>query len=231
MPFPLVIPNAAQVYLHWINTGKPFTNVLGAQKPAGVAITQALANSLGAAIKASLTSSGLVTHLGGAVGLETVGVRDISQEGMPEYIDAGPTITGGSVGEPLPGQIALVVSVGTERSGAKYRGRVYVGGFTETDNDASGQATQAAATAAQSFIQAVSDAMDNQGLIFAVLSRPVQAKTIPAVTIAARSGFATPALSLQVNNLLWDTQRRRATPGGGSTTTASGRRRRVYLNR
>lgn len=231
MPFPLVIPGAAQVYLHYINTGKPFTNVLGAIKPPGTVITQALANALGAAVKSAWTTSGLNVHMGGAVGLETIGVRDISTEGMPEYLDAGPTVTGGSVGEPLPGQIALVVSVATERAGAKYRGRVYVSGWTETDNDSTGQCTQAGATAAQAFVQAVSDAMDAQGLTFAVLSRPVEAKTIPVKTITARSGFATAALSLQVNNLLWDTQRRRATAGGGSTLLRTGRRPRVYLNR
>ena len=229
MPFPLVIPGAAQVYLHWINTGKDFNNVLGAIKPAGIAVTQAMANALGTSIKSAIATSGLSTHLGGAVGLVSVGVRDISQEGMPEYLDAGATVTGGSVAEPLPGQIAMCVSHVTDRSGAKYRGRTYLSGFTELDNDSTGQATQAAATASQAFIQACSDAMDAQGLTFAVLSRPVEPKVIPAVTIEGRAGFATAVLALQVNNLVWDTQRRRATAGGGSTLLA--RRNRLYLKR
>jgi hypothetical protein len=225
MPFPLQIANAAQVYLHWINAGKPFTNVLGASKPPGVSITQAMAERLGAAIKASVTSSGLGANMGIAAGLVTVGVRDINETGMPEYLDASPTVVGTAAGDPLPGQVALVVSLNTARSGTSYRGRVYLGGFTEAGNDAAGTATQPLADSAIAFLQAVSDAIAAEGMNLAVASRPREARTIPVRTVTAKIGFVTPVTSLVINNLLWDTQRRRATAGGGSTLLAGRTRR------
>lgn len=217
MPFPLQVANAAQVYLHWTNGSKPFSNVLGLSKPPGVAITQAVASRLGVAIKDAVTVSGLGAQLAPTVGLVAVGVRDINEANMPEYLDAGPTVIGTGTGDPLPGQIAMVVSALTARSGASYRGRIYLSGFTETANGATGEAAQVTADASIAFISAVSDAVFAEGMTLAVVSRPRQAATIPAKTITAKAGFVSPITGLVVNNLLWDTQRRRATAGGGST--------------
>lgn len=225
MPFPLVITNAAQIYLHWSVAGTPYNNVIGASKPPGVSITQALADTLGAAIKTAYTTSGMATHQQNATGLGQVGVRDISTAGQPEYLDSGLGVVGTGLGDVLPPQTALVVSVRTARAGASYRGRIYLGGFTETDNAPAGTIAQAAADAAVAFIDGVSDAISAAGMQMAVLSRPREAKTIPAKEIAAKGGFATPATVVEVRNLLWDTQRRRGTLGGGSTFLARTTRR------
>jgi hypothetical protein len=229
MPFPLVVPNAALVTLHWQIAGERCHNVLGAVKPGGVTVTQAMADQLGAAIKPALGNSGMAPLLSSSTALVDVGVRDISTAGMPEFLDSGAATLGTAVDEPLPTQIALVVSSQTDRAGASYRGRTYFSGWTEISNLATATASSAATTAAMAFLQACSDAMDNAGLAFAVISRPREARTIPAVEISAKAGWATPITSLEIRNAMWDTQRRRATVGGGGTLLA--KRNRVKLRR
>jgi len=229
MVFPLVIPNAAQVYLHWQNAGRPFTNVLGAIKPAPLLVDQSMAESLGAAIKGALATSGLAPMLGPAVTLDEVGVRSIATAGQPEFLDSGAAVSGTGVTDALPPQTALVISAQTDRSGASYRGRIYLGGWVEGQNDANGYASAGSVTAGMAFVQACSDAMDAVGLAFAVLSRPAEGGTIPEKIIPARAGFATAITSLEVKNQFWDTQRRRGTALGGSTLLMRGRRRRVRL--
>jgi hypothetical protein len=214
---PLVITNAAQVTLNWLNQGIVCHNVLGASKPPGVTVTQALVDSLGAAIKTSYTASGLSAHHNPSTALMSVGVRDISSAGQPEYLDSGAFAGGTTSGEALPPQIAMVVSVRTARAGASYRGRIYLPGWMEIDNSTTGTALQPAADAAVAFIEGVSDAISAAGMLLAILSRPREAKTIPAKEIAPKAGFVTPATAVEIRNLLWDTQRRRGTSGGGST--------------
>jgi hypothetical protein len=214
---PLVIPNTAQVILHWFQGVAFASNVLGAIRPAPLLIDQGVAETLGAAIKSGLASSGLLPLLAPDVSLANVGIRDTSTAGQPEFQDSGGLVTGTAADEALPRQTALVVSCRTDRAGASYRGRVYLSGFTEISNGPGGAASTAVQTAAVAFVQACSDAMDAAGLQFAVLSRPREAGEIPAKPITAKPGFATAITSLEMRNALWDTQRRRATPGGGST--------------
>jgi len=225
MVFPLVVSGAAQVTLKWSVAGIEFVNVLGAVKPPGVTVTQALADTVGAAIKTAYTTSGLQTHQQLATGLGSVGIRDISTAGQPEYLDGGLGVVGTGTGDILPPQTAMVVSVRTARSGASYRGRIYLGGFIEPDNEAAGQSSQALATACVAFIDGVADALSASGMTLGVLSRPREAKTIPAKEITAKAGFITPMTIVEVNNLLWDTQRRRGTAGGASTFMADARKR------
>lgn len=217
MPFPLVVSGAAQLRLNWTVAGIEFNNVLGVVKPPGVTVNQALADTVGAAVKTAYTTSGMQTHQQLATGLTAVGLRDISSAGQPEYLDSGVVVVGTGTGDILPPQTALVVSVRTARSGASYRGRIYLGGFIEVDNEAAGQMSQAVATAAVAFIDGVMDALAANGMQLGVVSRPRQEKTIPAKVITAKTGFVTPASLVEVNNLLWDTQRRRTTSGGGSS--------------
>lgn len=223
----LVVSNAAVLTLRWTNVGIPSSNVIGVSKPPGVVVTQALANTVGAAIKSGFATSGLNTHMGASTGLQYVGLRDISTEGQPEYLDEGVVVIGTALTDTLPPQTALVVSVRTARSGASYRGRIYLGGFVETDNGSNGQALQPAADAAVGFVDAIGDALSASGMQLAVLSRPREATTIPAREIAAKGGWVTPATVVEVRNLLWDTQRRRGTVAGGSTFLRASARRTI----
>jgi hypothetical protein len=229
----VVVPGSAQVRLLWgLTNGLGVQiNVLGAVKPGGTVISQTLANSLGAAIKAALTSSGLVVNLHTSTQLINVGVRDTSTANMPEFLDSGGPVAGTApAADPLPHQTALVVTLRTARAGASYRGRVYLGGFTETENVGAATASPALAANSVAFVTAVQSAMSTAGLTLGVLSRPAPAtETVLTINNAdgtttthtkhtkARPGAITPVTLIQLRNSVFDNQRRRSAPGSVST--------------
>lgn len=228
----VVIPNAAQLRLIWslTATGHLGINVLGVSKPAGVTITQTLTNTIGAAVKAAVASSGLGAELVPAASLTRVGLRDVTNANMPEFFDTGAAVPGTGTGDPVPRQVALVVTLRTAQSGHSFRGRVYLGGFTETANQAGGNAAASTTTASGSFITAVKNALIASGMDLAVLARPSEART-ETVTVthadgttssktkshAARPGRVTPVTAIEVRNASWDSQRRRTSVGSTST--------------
>lgn len=230
----LVVPNGALVTLRQLNTSVPFVNVLGADVAPTTTINQALADTLGAAIKASWTST-MAPLMGGAVGLVSVGIRDIRSANLAEFVGAGATVTGSDAGEPLPRQTALVVTLRTARAGQSFRGRVYVSGWTETSNDSTGNATSGAQTAAVNFITGISNALSGNGLFLAIVSRPSERQTVVTTTFhadgtsdvdtdvhEARGGQVTRVTSISTRNNVWDTQRRRAAAGSVSTFLTQG---------
>jgi hypothetical protein len=74
----LQIPNAAQVTLLWSVSGNLAENVLGASHTGSVVFNQALAESLGAAVKAAFTSN-LSSRMTANSTLARVGVRSLAQ--------------------------------------------------------------------------------------------------------------------------------------------------------
>jgi hypothetical protein len=66
-----------------------------------------------------------------------VSVRDLSaQNGIIfDYTGAPLPASGGTAGTPLPSSVAVVVSLRTGRAGRSFRGRLYLGGFSETQSD------------------------------------------------------------------------------------------------
>lgn len=226
----LVVPNGVLVRLLW-NIGATTTiNVLGATAAGGTVVNQALANALGTAIKAAVTSSGLISHLSGTCALNQVGVRDVRSANNAEFLDSGANVVGTAVGDQLPGGVALVITLRTARAGQSYRGRVYLGGFTETDNNATGGAATALGTAGTAFVVAIQSAMNANGLTLSVMSRPAPAidyqttihnadgtTTIKQHHRNARPGGVTPVTAVLLRNTVWDSQRRRTAPGSVST--------------
>src|SRR4029450_3957382 len=112
---PLVIGNTALVRLLWHEGLTFYLNVVAACKPAGVVIDQTLANTVGSAIKGTFTSSGLVSHIHTSSALDKVGIRDVSSANNVEFIDSGASVPGTAVGDPLPLQTALVLTLRTAK--------------------------------------------------------------------------------------------------------------------
>jgi hypothetical protein len=198
---PLVIPSGVLIRYIWTAGGSPFAvNVLGATKAGGTAVNQALADTLGAAVKSTFTSSGLAALMPTSVALSQVGVRDISQPSMPEFVSAGAAVAGTATGgKMLPPQIALCVTLRTNKAGRSFRGRQYIPGWHDTALSATGGATAAATAAAKAFYDGVAAPMAGAGLTIAVLSR----KLFSAESVG----------SFQVRDAVWDTIRKRAVPG------------------
>lgn len=232
----VVVSGAAQVRLLWTTLNGQGTqiNVLGAAKSGSVVVNQALANALGSAIKGALTSTGLVANLHSTVSLVNVGVRDISSGNNAEFLDTGAAVPGsGGASDPLPHGVALVVTLRTAKAGASYRGRVYLGGFTETENIGAATASAALSANGVAFIAAIQSAMSANGLTLAVVSRPAEATQTTEVILhadgttttvqrhtKARPGAVTNVTAIQLRNATWDSQRRRSAPGSVSTRFA-----------
>lgn len=205
MPVPLVVPNAAQMRLIWSFGGQLYAiNVLGVVANA-VAITQAITNTVGAAVKTGFASSALNAALYTGVQLVNVGLRDVRTAHQAEFLDSGAAVTGTMAGDALPPQIALCITLRTAQAGASWRGRVYLPGFAEAFNAGGGTANSG--TAAVAFVTAIKSALTTSGMDLGVLSRPNTAVN-PLLT-----GFITPVTSIVCRDLVWDTQRRRAVAG------------------
>lgn len=201
----LVVANAAQMRLIWSLSGQLYAlNVMGVVANA-VPITQALTNTIGAAIKTSFGSTAYNTNMHTTVALANFGLRDIRTANQPEFVDTGAAVVGTGTGDLLPPQTALCVTLRTAQVGQSYRGRVYLPGFAESINTATGTAT--GTTLSINFVAAIQAALVANGLNLGVLSRPAPNAT------PARFGFITPVTSIVIRDAVWDTQRRRAVPG------------------
>lgn len=202
----LVVPNAGVLRLIWSFSGQLYAlNVMGVVNSSNVAITQALTNTIGAAVKSGLTSSGHAALLNTSIALVSVGLRDIRSANTAEFIDSGGVVSGANAADPLPLQIANVVTLRTAFAGRSFRGRVYLCGYTEANNTPGG--VLSSVTAGVAFITAIKAALVASSLDLGVLSRPAPQLPVP------RAGFITPVTSIVSRDAVWDTQRRRAVPG------------------
>lgn len=205
----LVVPNGGLLRLIWAQGGVPFAvNVMGFQNTQTTPVTQTLTNTVGAAIRTSFSSSGLNAQMGTQITLLSVGLRSINTASLPEFLDTGAPVAGTAVGNLLPPQTALVVTLRTGLAGRSFRGRVYLGGFAVSANGTAGAANAAVGTAAQAFIGAINNNLSTSGWQLAVVSRPAPDAIPPRPT-----GFVTPVTVPVVRDLVWDTQRKRARPG------------------
>lgn len=202
----LVVPGAAQMRLIWAVGGQLYAlNVMGVVNSGSVAITQALTNTIGTAIKASFASTAFNVAIHTTVTLANIGLRDIRTANTAEFIDAGAAVAGTAVGDLLPPQTALCITLRTASAGRSFRGRVYLPGFAESHNTAGGLANGLVAPVA--FVAAIKSNLQSSGLDLGVLSRPAPDATPP------RAGFITTVNAVVARDAVWDTQRRRAVPG------------------
>jgi hypothetical protein len=227
----LVVALAAQVRLvYTLGTGTvQAVNVLGAIKLGATTINQALANTLAVAIQANF-STHLAPLMPNSTAFITAAIRDCSVASQTEYIGVTTGVAGGAVGDALPGGVAACVSLKTALSGPRHRGRVYISGWAELQNETNGAIAAGANSAAVAFITAVQTTFAANGLTLAVLSRPAYAQSrthttaLPGGTTdtetrssPARAGEINAVTSISARNNIWDSQRRRNGGGGGST--------------
>lgn len=202
----LIVPNAAQMRLIWALGGQLYAlNVLGVVNSGSVAITQALANTLGTAIKAAFTSSGHGGEVNDQVTLANVGIRDIRTANTAEFLDTGGAVAGTAPTGLLPPGVAFVVTLRTALAGRSFRGRVYLCGYDEGQNSAAG--VNAGVSTSVAFVVAIQSALVASSLNLGVIHRPTEAPLAPT------AGFITPVTSIVARDNVWDSQRRRAVPG------------------
>ena len=205
MATPLVVPNAVQIRLHWSYNGILGFNSLGGSVAGGFAASQAIANTLGTAILGRFTSSGLAALMATTTSLLAVGLRDIRTANLPEFVSVAAAVPGTGSGDPLPNQLAAVVTLRTALAGKSYRGRAYFSGAIEAENDGTGKIAAGLNTALVTFMTNVQTDLASSGITLAVISRPRAAPPFPV----AWPGAVTPVTAIVTRDTEWDTQRRR----------------------
>lgn len=226
-----VIPNGCYVRLLYAVGNQLAINNLGARVLSATVINQALAESLGAAIKSAYNAN-LAIYAHTTAALVRVGVRDMRVEHQPEFRDTGAPAAGVGTEPALPPQTAFGVTLRTAGAGRSFRGRVYLPGWSELASTTDGTIESTAAVAAMSFMTALQTALSNNGLNLAVLSRPAERfETVKTTFHAdgsttseviakgnARTGTVSNVIAAESRNNLWETQRRRANGRGISPT-------------
>jgi|KBSMisStaDraftv2_1062788.scaffolds.fasta_scaffold75486_3 hypothetical protein len=207
----LIVPNGAQVKLKWLVAGTPMLTVLGASGTNTVAVTQTLANTIGAGVKSAFTSSGYAGCVGISAALEKVSVRDVKGPNQPEFEDTGAAVAGTNADTDfLPKNVALVVTYKTLLAGKSYRGRSYLPALMEADSEFAGTIDQACVDAGIAFITAIEAVFSGSGLSHAVLSPALPSRTTAAGdTLPPKAAFATNVTSVTSRSNIPGSQRRR----------------------
>lgn len=226
---PQIISNAVQVRIMYTLPSGLAINVLGGVVAGGFIVNQTVANTLGSAIKTAFTTNlgALVTNV---TGVAKVGLRDLRQLNQAEFLDAGAAVVGSAVGDLLPSQISLCITLRTALSGKSFRGRVYSIPLVEANSTPGGNVDTAGQTAILAFYTGVQTALSASQISWAVLSRPAYAyEDIRTWTLGdgstesevigrgkARAGIASPVTAIASRSVAWETQRRRNNGRGGT---------------
>lgn len=197
---PLVIPNTVRANLVWSLTGAEYAvNVIHYVVPSGQIVSGATATDLAADIGNAFGAGALDSWISDEVVLSRVSVRDLRSANQPEYsavLNAG----GLSATAPLPLQTSLVATFRTALAGRSYRGRFYMPGWSEGANVSAGVCDIAAAADLETFLTAIANPTV-QGNLWAL---GVMSPTLGVTNLVT---------SIEVRDVVWDTQRRRSYPG------------------
>lgn len=204
------VSNSGVLTLNWSGETRTWRNVFGLIASGGAPVfNQATAESIFTALRGLSTTTAFMAQLAPTVILESISLRDFGQPNQPVFTSTGTPLAGGGTGDPLPLSVASVVTLRTALAGRSFRGRTYLTGFTEAANDATGRIVSTAAAAGVAFVNGINNATIPSHLALAVLSRPKNARTIPAVTRPDYAGSVNQVLSVLGRDLKWESQRRR----------------------
>lgn len=226
------IPAGAEVKLYWSLNAQLAMNVIGVEITGNPSFGQALADTIGAAIKATFTAN-LAPQIATSNSLVRVGIRDLRADHLPEFRDSGAAVAGTGAGDAMPGQAACCVTLRTAGAGKSFRGRTYISGFTEAANGASGLILAAASTAAVTFMQVVNQNLTSNGMRMAVLTRPQDDVVITKTTTplggpaevkvlshqTQKPGAVHTVTAFESRNAFWESQRKRVNGRGALPTS------------
>lgn len=217
------VAGAAQLRLLWaLGSGEGAVNVLGLVVTGNPVFDQTFANTVGAAVKSACTTT-WASSLATNVSLARVGLRDLRTDDQPEFRDTGAVVVGTATGDILPRAASVLITLRTAKAGKSFRGRVYLPGASELNNDTVGLGTSTINTAGVAFINAVNSAITSSGIVLGVLSRPAEQQTLVETTFhadgtttartlsrtTAKSGQVNRVTSVEARDTRWQYQRRR----------------------
>lgn len=208
---PVVIPNAIKVMLVWqLADGKVGRNVLGGSVSTSFAVTAGIAEAIRAALVTGPNWTGLAAFLHTSVSLLRVDLQDIRGVSFPVVSSTGAGTPGTSVSTALPSEVALCMTLRTNRTGPGGRGRYYMCGFASNATAAGDVVAPALIAAANQFTGQINSAMTASGITWSLLLPERAAYTGSTGT----QHPARVATTLRVESAIcrdnhWDSQRRR----------------------
>lgn len=213
------IPNCASVRLIWtLPNGKTASNILHGSYTTAPPRTQTWINGLFTAITTGTAFTTHMSSLSPQCRLTAVAVRDMAQTtnppgGWTEIRSNLGAVAGTGTGDALPANVSYVVSLKTDHRGQQSRGRIYLPGFTEAQNTATGDCLSTTGDACVAFVGNVSSAMTANALTLCIAQPARQAYDSPVPPFTHHD--ARNAGTVQVNSILklndhWDSTRLRS---------------------
>ncbi len=130
------IPVTNTIALRFVHTflGQPLSNTLYVRQTDPVTAFDVVDL---ATTGADLWGQYIMPMLSSDTRLILVSAKDLTtQSGLVfDYTGTPLPVSGGAPGQPLPSNVAAVLSLRTGRAGRSFRGRLYLGGFTELQSD------------------------------------------------------------------------------------------------
>lgn len=201
MPFQ-ACPGVAEVVVNYTLDGEPMVNVFHFRQTPPAPWSAANLVSLATGVRQAVNTH-IMPQLSSAAAVTVVSARDLDSEGGAQGVAPVSTpFAGSKVGDCLPNNVALCITLRTARVGRSYRGRFYLPGIAESDSVGSrltAPAQTAFDTAIVSFLAAMQALTPGD---WAVLSRRNQGALRPV-------GLAEPVTAAVRRDAVLDSQRRR----------------------
>lgn len=206
------IDNCIEVDLFWtLEDGKTAHNVLHGSVPAAFNPTAAIALALHNSFVTGAPWSGLAATLSTSTHLATTALRDLRIPNQPQIFPSGQTDGPGTgTGESLPNETAAVVTLRTAKAGQRYRGRMYLPGFTVGQMAAGNTIAAGCVTAINNWANSLPGAFTAQGMTFCLGLHSRLAYTGKTGKNHEARPNEVPAIVQQlVRDNHWDSQRKR----------------------
>lgn len=197
MPF-IPVPDGFMAVIEQYQGGQSFTNTLWFfSASAGTEQMEELAEYLW-----GLWETHLKALMWTGTTLTKVTVYDMSSSEGPVVEYTTTPVAGTGAGDPLPLQVAFVMTLKTLVRGRTGRGRIYIGGMTESQSTEGGW-NPATVTACEAFLNAVLGGVGALGFYFSVCSRYFEG-------VPREEGLLRYVYNVDSRSTLSGTQRRRS---------------------
>jgi len=209
MPVNPVVPDTAEVRVHFGLPGnEEMVNVFNVDVGA-TTLDATLATSLANTVEGCYQDH-LLTTISDLVGIDRIVVTDLRVANGPQFTISG-SFVGSNADSLLPTQTAAVVRWTTNTRGRSFRGRTFLGGFTEATS--SGQSpAPAALTDFEAFAAAIIADLSALTHPLVIVSRYEPNPTPPPSSVPRAANIATEVTGSFVDRA-WHTMRSRALKG------------------
>ena len=203
-------PNGVMWRLRWTDAEGVFMNVLHMDYTTAGPLNPGIADSMLNDLLGIAATTTWLSHLPTSVALIGLDVRDLRAANNPLISSAVVNHPGTAVGNALPPQTSMVITLRTAFAGRSFRGRVYLGGLSVNCSDSNGKIVGQANTDANAFVQNFGTVCTAVGGKWAILQRYLPPRTNHAgEDLPERQSAVVDITNTAARDNIFDTQRRR----------------------